>query len=422
MGVFVQSNLSSIDSPRLELAEESYTMGGCPMWPACDWATRNAEQQAGGAMIGSGIGSGAAIYWSSNSVSWNNLMVISRNVCFTFLAIVALGLITVGCNRSTPAAGDSTAAAADKTAADGQGASLTVAVIPKSTGGEFWETVESGARAAGKALNVNVKWQGTLTEMEIAEQNKIIENMINLGVDGIALAPLNAKAMRKSVEEAVAEGIPVVIFDSSIDGNAHSAFVATDNQAGGALGGKHMVEKLAGTDGRTIVLRYIQGTASTEQRAKGYTDTATSAGLKVLADPYPEDSTVAGCKKTATNVLEGFVKDGKLELDGVFACNLTATLGADAALDDLRKSGVDVNVVFVGFDTSPKLIEELQAGRIDALVAQDPQTMGYLAVETLVRHLRGEEVEPIIDTGVELVTKDRLEKEPEIRKLVGLEQ
>lgn len=335
--------------------------------------------------------------------------------------MLATGLAITGCNSSTTENGGAAQGPALNAASKEEPHALTVAVIPKSTGGEFWETVQSGAHAAGEALGVSVKWQGTLTETEIAEQNKIIENMINLGVDGIALAPLNAKAMRKSVEEAVAEGIPVVIFDSSIEGDAHTAFVATNNEAGGALGGKHMVEKLAGTAGRTIVLRYVQGTASTEQRAKGYTDMVKEGGLKVLADPYPEDSTVAGCKKTATNVLEGFVKNGKLELDGIFACNLTSTLGAAAALDDLRKSGVDVNVVFVGFDTSPKLIEELQTGRIDALVAQDPETMGYLAVETLVRHLRGEQVEPIVDTGVELVTKERLENDPEIRKLVGLE-
>ena len=80
---------------------------------------------------------------------------------------------------------------------------LTIAVIPKQTGGEFWETVESGARDAAHALGVQVKWEGTLTETEIAEQNRIIENMINLGVDGMAVAPLNAKATRKSVAGAV---------------------------------------------------------------------------------------------------------------------------------------------------------------------------------------------------------------------------
>jgi ABC-type sugar transport system substrate-binding protein len=91
------------------------------------------------------------------------------------------------------------------------------------------------------------------------------------------------------------------------------------------------------------------------------------------------------------------------------------------ALKDLRDSGVAVEAVVVGFDTSPGLIRDLQAGSIDALVSQNPRRMGYLAVETTVRLVNGEQIEPRIDTGVELVTRDRLEKDPEIRKLVGLE-
>ena len=90
-----------------------------------------------------------------------------------------------------------------------------------------------------------------------------------------------------------------------------------------------------------------------------------------------------------------------------------------AALDDLRKSGVEVEAKFIGFDTSPKLIKGLQDGHIDALVSQDPERMGYLAVETIVKHLRKEPIETFIDTGVEVVTKDRLEEE-KIRELVGL--
>ena len=169
------------------------------------------------------------------------------------------------------------------------------------------------------------------------------------------------------------------------------------------------------------MLRYIQGTASTENRAQGFLDAAHAAGLQVLADAYTEDGQVSGAKKTSANVLEGFVKDGKLELDGIFCCNLNATQGMVAALDDLHKSGVTTSAVFVGFDSSPKLVEEMQHGDIDALVVQNPKKMGYLAVETLVKHLRGEKVEPRIDTGVELVTAERIKNEPEIRKLVGME-
>lgn len=297
---------------------------------------------------------------------------------------------------------------------------LTIAVIPKSTGAEFWETVEEGAREAAERLNVQMKWEGPLTETELAEQNKIIENMISLQVDGIALAPLNRTAQRRTVERAVQAGIPVVIFDSEIDGDAHVSFVATNNKQGGVLAAQHLAELLGEKKGRVMVLRFVQGTGSTEARAEGFIETAKAAGFEIVADPYPEDATVAGCKKTAANTLEGFVKNNELQLDGIFACNDRSTLGMLAALDDLRKSGVKVNAKFIGFDFTPRLVEAIQQGDIDALIAQNPRKMGRLAVETLVSYLRREQVPKYIDTGVEVVTRSRLESDPAIRQLVGL--
>jgi ribose transport system substrate-binding protein len=333
-------------------------------------------------------------------------------------ALVAANVVIGGCSQSATTTDSAKSGAGGAASTDGK--PLTLAVIPKSTGGEFWETVEQGARAAAEDRGVAIKWEGALTETEIAEQNKIIENMINLGVDGIALAPLNPRAMRKNVLSATAAGIPVVIFDSAVDGDAHVSFVATDNEAGGALGAKHIIDTAPGDAKRAVLLRFIQGTASTEARAQGFLDAMQSADFQVLADAFTEDGTVAGAKKTAANVLEGFVENGQLAVDGIFACNLTATLGMAAALDDLQKSGVKIDTIFVGFDSSPRLVEELQNGAIDALVVQNPRRMGYLAVEALVKHLRGEPVEPRIDTGVEVVTAERLQNEPRIRELVGM--
>ena len=331
----------------------------------------------------------------------------------------ALGMLA-GCNR--PSQSSRPGGAADSARQGGETDRLVIAVIPKSTGGEFWETVEVGARKAAADLNVDIKWEGTLTETEIAEQNRIIENMINLGVDGMALAPLNQRAMRKPVKNVVDAGIPVVIFDSAVDGDAHVSFVATHNKRGGSLGAEHLVQLMGDKKGPVMLMRFVQGTGSCEARAEGFIETVTAAGFEVVADPYPEDGTAAGCIRTASNTMEGFVEDDKLMLGGIFACNDRATLGVLATLEDLRKSGIQVDAKFVGFDFNPKLVDSLQNGKIDALVSQDPNKMGYLAVQTIVAHLRGEKVEPFTDTGVELVTKDRLDNEPEIRKLVGLEE
>ena len=311
-----------------------------------------------------------------------------------FLCLLAVGLIT-GCGQPSAETSPDT----PKT--------LRLGVIPKSTGGEFWETVEQGARSAASDLGVEIKWEGTVTETEFAEQNKIIENMINLGVDGVALAPLNQVAMKKMVSTTVGAGIPVIVFDSAVDGDAHSSFVATDNKAGGALGGAHLAG-LVSEGGKVMVTRYVQGSGSTEARSEGAIEELKKAGHELVADPYPDTGTVEGCKTAAANTLEGFVTDGALKLDGIFAANLYSTLGVAEALNDLKLSGITVDVKFVGFDTSEKLLQGVQEGSIDALVAQNPERMGYLAVETLVKVVKGETVPPVMDTGVNLVTKDSL--------------
>ena len=314
----------------------------------------------------------------------------------------------VGCSSSDDSSSESSGS--DK---------IVIAAIPKATGGDFWETVEQGARRAATELDIELKWEGTVTETEIAEQTKIIENMINLGVDAIALAPLNNQAQRKPVQSAVDNGIPVVVFDSSIDGNAHSSFVATDNELGGSLGAQFISNKI-GSKGNVVVFRYVQGTASTTKRSDGFIATAEAAGLKIVADPFSESGTLEGSKSVVANTLERFIENGKLSLDGIFAANLTATLGVSSALDDLRSGGIEVDLAFIGFDSSVKLVKEVQAGKIHALIVQSPEKMGYLAVKTAFAVIQGESVEAHIDTGVQVVTAERLENEAEIRALVGL--
>ena len=83
----------------------------------------------------------------------------------------------------------------------------------------------------------------------------------------------------------------------------------------------------------------------------------------------------------------------------------------------LEKANLASKLKFVGFDASTKLVEGLQAGKIDGLVVQDPFRMGYLSVKTMVSHLKGETVEKVIDTGSTFVEKKNLE-DPKIKALL----
>src|SRR2546422_11717644 len=92
----------------------------------------------------------------------------------------------------------------------------TIAVIPKGVSHSFWKTVEAGANAAGKDLNVHIIWKGAAQETDYSGQINIVEDMINQRVDGIVLAPSHGDSLVPMVERAQAAGIPVTIFDSGI--------------------------------------------------------------------------------------------------------------------------------------------------------------------------------------------------------------
>jgi ribose transport system substrate-binding protein len=257
--------------------------------------------------------------------------------------------------------------------------------------------------------------------MEITVQNRIIDNMVNLGVNGIALAPLSLIATAKPVQNAVDAGIPVVIFDSAVEGDAHISFVATNNKQGGQMGAEHLLGLLGEGPKRLMLMRFVQGTASTEERGDGFREAIEASGHELAANVWGTDATVAGCKKAAANTFERYLENNELQLDGIFACNDRSSEGVLEALADLRKQGVKVTAKFVGFDFGPRLNESLLEGEIAALVVQDPYKMGYTAVETLVKHLRGEDVESSIDTGVRIATRERLEQDESLRQLLGME-
>ena len=147
-----------------------------------------------------------------------------------------------------------------------------IAVIPKGTTHVFWQTVEKGARAGEAEANVAVLFKGPLQENDRAQQIALVQQFLGEGVDALCLAPLDRTALVPSVAQARALGIPVVIFDSNLDGTSgrdFTSFVATNNEAGGRLGGEHLA-KLLGGAGKAVLLRYGVGSASTEAREAGF--------------------------------------------------------------------------------------------------------------------------------------------------------
>jgi ribose transport system substrate-binding protein len=292
---------------------------------------------------------------------------------------------------------------------------MKIAVIPKGTTHIFWKSVEAGARQAGKDLGVEIIWKGPLKENDRAQQIAIVEQFVTEGISGIVLAPLDNTALQRPVATAMQKKIPVVIFDSGLKGEAgkdYVSFVATDNKKGGNLGGDYLAKLLSGK-GNIVLLRYQVGSASTMEREEGFLEAIAKAkGLRMTVDNRYAGATAGEAKTASMNIV-----DKLKEANGIFCPNESSTFGMLLALRQMNLAG---KVRFIGFDTSPPLIEALQSGEIDALVAQDPTLMGYQGVKTLVAKLQGKEVPKTIDTGVRLITRANLNT-PEIKKLLGIQ-
>ena len=285
---------------------------------------------------------------------------------------------------------------------------LTIAVIPKGTSHEFWKSIHAGAIKASRELStqgndVEVIWKGPLREDDREQQIQVVEGFTSQGVDGIVLAPLDNRALVRPVEEAKSANVPTVIIDSGLDSNSIVSFVATDNRKGGMLAADRLGQLLSGK-GKVILLRYAEGSASTQDREDGFLQEIKQKfpGIELISSDQYAGATRDTAKRASENLLNRFGE----EVQGIFCPNESTTAGMLLALQDIGKAG---KVMFVGFDTSQTFIDAMRAKQLHGIVVQNPFNMGYLGVRTMVESLQGKTVDKRIDTGVTMITSDNLD-------------
>lgn len=164
-----------------------------------------------------------------------------------------------------------------------------------------------------------------------------------------------------------------------------------------------------GTDRGVLLLRYAEGSESTEQRERGFLDT--------MAKEFPEIAIISqegyagATQNTALERSQQLLNKYGSRLDGIFACNESSSGGMLVALEQADLAG---KIKFVGFDTSSRLIAAMEEGKMHGLVLQDPVKMASLALKTMVDHLDGKQVQKSIATGELVATPDNMH-EPEVK-------
>jgi ribose transport system substrate-binding protein len=333
------------------------------------------------------------------------------------VVIVASALIIAGCKDKS----------ADNTAGTPQAAAAPttqIAVIAKSTVNSYWTSVETGAEKAAKEFNVKIIWTGPDAETNHSQQADMVDDMANKGVSGIVLAPTNVDALVRPVESAVAKGIPVVLIDSTLNSDKPSSVIATDNYAAGKQAAEALIAAMPKDHkhgGKVIMLRFLEGSGSTEAREKGFSDRISSEpGLTLSTTMYTKGGgSTTDAADTADALLRGAISNNVLAVDGIFASNQPTAIGMLDKLGEFKAQGVTIDAPYVGFDADKDvLLPAVRSGKIAALVVQDPAMMGYLGVKTMVQLLSGQKVAAKIPTATVTVTKANIDT-PEIKAVIG---
>jgi len=312
-------------------------------------------------------------------------------------ACVAVGLLAA-CSSSSASSsaasggsattGSATSAASGSATTGSTGSStgkITVAFNMGAEADPFFIAMNIGAATEAKALGVTLIWQGDPSVYSPSTQIPILDQLLAEHPSALIIAPTDPSALQPGVNEALGQGIPVVNVDTHVnDLSKVLSFITGNNQQGGAAAADAMAKAMGYKSGQTY--QVVVGASS----ATTTTNTARLAGFKAeIAAKYPgiqivsEEYSESQPAVANTNVNNWLIKYPNLK--GIFAIDGTNATGAAAALQSRNLVG---KIALVGYDAYSTNVALLQKHVFAALIAQQPDLEGQMAVEDVVKYLR----------------------------------
>ncbi|MDO4743132.1 MAG: substrate-binding domain-containing protein [bacterium] len=320
---------------------------------------------------------------------------MKRNLVFLLITVMLFSILT-GCRGDIPK-------------------KRTIAVVAKGESHAFWQSVKSGAEAAGEKYGYNVTFRGPASESakDLPSQLEMVQTAISNGSSAIVLGTIG-EGFVGVLSQAKASGIPVVEFDSGVwdkdieqlnntNKNPIVSSVATSNYSAAGLAAEHFFRAIkndiAARDRFVIGVIQHDETQTGIDRAAGFINKFKELADQdqLLKDRYvieheikPGDA--GNVYKTALEAL------AEKQANAIFMTNEGVV---KQVYDAIASSGGKYDSIkFCGYDAGTKQIEWMKkttGASLVGSVAQDSYQIGYKAVEQAVMALEGKEVEKRVD-------------------------
>ncbi|QGQ18233.1 substrate-binding domain-containing protein [Cellulomonas sp. JZ18] len=325
------------------------------------------------------------------------------------LAAASALLISACASGADEPAGDGTSAAGGS-GADVQFEAkdpLTIGYSVYDLQNPYWQSYAAGVEAGAEAAGVDV----VVVDQKSDQQQQVSGSLdlINQGISGLIVTPVQPSALPSTIDAAHAAKIPVVIADIGTAGD-YDGYVLSNNYNGGEQAAQHVIDELGDVPGphKVGVIELHAGSVVGEERVAGFVDTLSEDDNFEIVSSLDGNDTVDGGFAAAQDMLSA-----NPDLSVIYAANDDSAIGAQRAMETAGKSVAD-GFMLIGFDGADGALDLIEQGLMSATVAQDPYGQGVKAVETVLALLEGEDpgyddaAEKTIFFPVEVVTADTL--------------
>ena len=247
-----------------------------------------------------------------------------------------------------------------------------VAFVPQLIGIPYFNAMEAGGNKAADELGVEFIYSGPVDTNPI-DQLQIVQNLIDQGVEAVAVSVLDASSIAPVVEAAKAKGSVLFTSDSDAPDSGRAVYVAqaTDEGLGYAI-----IDQLVERIGEEAKIGIVSGeaTASNLNAWIGFMQAR-------AADQYPdltllEPQYAGGTAQRAAQIATDLMAANP-DLNGIIAVASSTCPGVGQAIETAGKVGM---VVGTGYCSPNTARSYLKSGAFGFTVLWDPAKLGYLTV------------------------------------------
>ncbi|MFC9690763.1 substrate-binding domain-containing protein [Kribbella sp. NPDC056951] len=274
-------------------------------------------------------------------------------------AAAVAALVLAGCGTTSDRTSGSPSDGASKSCkgADGK---YTIGMSQANVAEPYRQRMDDDIRAAAKEVpQFDVKFADAAQDN--AKQVADVDNYITQQIDLLIISPNEAKPLTAVVKKAFDKGIPVIVLDRKVEGDAYTGFIGGDNVQIGSEAGKYVAEKLLPNGGSIVELKGLAGATPQAERHQGFVDAIkANPKIKIIADASGD-----WLREKGQAQMDALLKANP-KIDVVYAHNDPMAEGAYLAA---KSVGREKEMKFIGIDALPIPsggIKAVEQGRLSA--------------------------------------------------------